>query len=142
MKNIHGGVILLKVQALAWSLLKVTLPYGCFSHYFSFIIDNAKPTCLFFKLYDLFSNRAKYNMLDNWFKQCTLEASVMPTELISSTILFPTKKLCSWNENLHIFYRYLLKAFSCQWSRFDVFVNFEQISHLFLLEILLLDLNR
>ena len=44
--------------------LKVTLLYVCFSPHFiyffffillySFIIDNAKPTCLFFKLHDLF----------------------------------------------------------------------------------------
>ena len=30
------------------------MPYGCFSSYFSFVIDNAKPTCLFFELYELF----------------------------------------------------------------------------------------
>ena len=45
-------------------LLKVTLPYEYFSRHFiyfffcillySFIIDNAKATCLFFRLHDLF----------------------------------------------------------------------------------------
>ena len=45
-------------------LLKGSLPYGCFLRHFiyffsfillySFIIDNAKPTYLFFKLHDLF----------------------------------------------------------------------------------------
>ena len=43
---------------------KSNTPHGCFSRHFiyffffillhSFIIDNAKPTCLFFKLHDLF----------------------------------------------------------------------------------------
>ena len=57
--------------------------------YFCFIIGNAKPTCIFFKLYD-----AKHYMLNNWSKQCPLEVSAMVTELVSGTILFPTKKLC------------------------------------------------
>ena len=45
-------------------LLNVTLPCGCFSRHtiyffffillYSFTIDNAKPTCLFFKLHYLF----------------------------------------------------------------------------------------
>ena len=37
-----------------FSLLKVTLPYVCFSRYFSFVIDNAKSTSLFFKFCELF----------------------------------------------------------------------------------------
>ena len=86
---------------------------------YSFIIDNAKPTCLFFKIHDIFSNRAKHHMLDNWSKQCTLEVSVMATELVSSRILFPTKKLCLWNENVNTFHRYLLKALLCILFKFD-----------------------
>ena len=44
-------------------------------------------------------------MLDNW--------SVMATELVPSTILFPAKKWFLWNENLNTFHRYLLKALLC-----------------------------
>ena len=151
---------------------------------------------------------------------------MMAPGLVSSTILFPPKKLCLWNENLNTSHRCLLKVplrilfkfdisffsccsltrlvnvawfctcpcifhniyvsafwsppvtqpatlsqiqewntknrcgicsklmiktselhqcflmFSCQWGRFDIFVNFtEQISHL-LLEVILLVLNR
>ena len=58
-------------------------------------------------------------MLDNWSKQCTLEASVMATELVSSTILFATKKLCLRNENVNTFHRYLLKALLCILFKFD-----------------------
>ena len=47
LKNTFGGVILLNGCTQ-------TLPYGCFSRYFSFVIDKAKPTCLFFILYELF----------------------------------------------------------------------------------------
>ena len=55
-KNTYGGVILFKRCRLlpATLLIKVSLPYGCFSHYFNFIIDNVKQTCLFFKLHGLF----------------------------------------------------------------------------------------
>ena len=55
-KNTYGGVILFKMLRLlpATLLIKISLPYGCFSHYVSFIIDNVKPTCLFLKLHDLF----------------------------------------------------------------------------------------
>ena len=79
---------------------------------FRFIINNAKPTCLLFKITWLVWNRTKYHMLDNWSKQCTLEVSVIATELVSSTILFPTKK-CLWNENVKTFQRYLFKALLC-----------------------------
>ena len=110
-------------------LLKVTLPYGCFSRHFiyffffillySVIINNAKPTCVFFKITWLVSNRAKHHMLDNWSKQCTLEVSVIATELVPSTILFPAKKLWLLNENVNTFHRYLLKALLCILFKFD-----------------------
>ena len=69
-----------------------------------------KPNWLFFEFYELVSNRAKHHMLDNWSKKCTLEVSVMATELVSSTILFATLKSFCWNKNLNLFHRYLLKA--------------------------------
>ena len=110
-------------------ILKVTLPYGCFSRHFiyffffillySVIINNAKPTCVFFKITWLVSNRAKYHMLDNWSKQCTLEVSVIATDLVPSTILFPAKKLWLLNENVNTFHRYLLKALLCILFKFD-----------------------
>ena len=50
-------------------------------------------------------------MLDNCSKQCTLEVSVMATELVSSTILFPTKKYFL-NENVNTVHS-LLKALPC-----------------------------
>ena len=67
--------------------------YGCFSRYFSFVIDNAKPACLFFKNCINYFKSRKAHVWDNWSKQCTQEVLVMATELVSSTILFPTKKL-------------------------------------------------
>ena len=110
-------------------VLKVTLPYGCFSchfiYFFFFILlysvinNNAKPTCVFFKITWLVSNRAKHHMLDNWSKQCTLEVSVIATELVPSTILFPAKKLWLLNENVNTFHRYLLKALLCILFKFD-----------------------
>ena len=93
--------------------------YGCFSRYFSFVIDNAKPACLFFKTCINCSKSRKAHVWDNWSKQCTQEVLVMATELVSSTILFPTKKLFLWNENLNTFHRYLLKALLCILFKFD-----------------------
>ena len=57
MENTRGGVILFKK-------LQATPPYGCFSRYFSFIIENAKPTRLFFKLYELFQIAQSINIID------------------------------------------------------------------------------
>ena len=49
-KNTHVRVILFKkLQAVAWNFIKSNT-----KSYFSFVIDNAKPTCLFFKLHELF----------------------------------------------------------------------------------------
>ena len=93
--------------------------YGCFSRYFSFVIDNAKPACLFFKTCINCSKSRKAHVWDNWSKQCTQEVLVMATELVSSTILFPTKKLFLWNENLNTFHRYLLKALLCILFKLD-----------------------
>ena len=66
-----------------------------------------------------FLNRTKHHMLDNLSKKYTLEVSVMATELVSSTILFPTKKLCSWIKNVNTLHRYLFKALLCILFKFD-----------------------
>ena len=46
-KNTHVRVILFKkLQAVAWNFIKSNT-----KSYFSFVIDNAKSSCLFFKLH-------------------------------------------------------------------------------------------
>ena len=74
-----------------------------------------------------------------WSKQHALEVSVIATEMVSSTILFPTKK-AKKDINQNVRHQYFV-MFSCQWGGFDVFINFKQISH-FVLEFILLALDR
>ena len=81
------------------------------------LIMRSQPT--FFSISWLVSNHAKHDILDNWSKQCTLEVSVMVTELVSNTILFLAKKLCWWNENVNTFHKSLRKALLCTLFNFD-----------------------